>query len=214
MSETKIIEVDMVSDLVCPWCWIGLRNLMWAMHSLSEQRFSLTFRPFFLDGVLPEAGVEYHAYMNRKFPDKEQRKIGIARLTEAGHKVGIDFQFDKIKRRPNTSKAHRLIMWAQGQDKGLQAKEALFLSFFTLGQDIGDNEILISIANQIGMDGSLVEKLLASEQDKTQIEVEVKAFAEMGISGVPTFIVDRQSGISGALPPDDLIKFLLQNKST
>ncbi len=213
MSETKTIEVDMVSDIVCPWCWIGLRNLMWAMHSLPEHKFTLIFRPFFLDGVLPEEGVDYHSYMDAKFPDREQRKIGINRLTEAGHKLGIDFRFDQIKRRPNTANAHRLILWAQGQNKGLQAKEALFLNFFTLGNDVGNLEVLGDIARQIGMDADLVRELLSSDQDKKTIETEVKAFTEMGISGVPTFIVDRKRGISGALPADDLARFLLQDKS-
>lgn len=212
MVTEQIIEIDMVSDLVCPWCWVGLRNLMWAMNANSDQKFSLTFRPFFLDADLPEDGVEYQAYMNKKFPNKDQRKAGLAALEAAGEKVGIDFRFNTIKRRPHTGKAHRLILWAQGQDKGLQAKEALFKAFFTDGQDIGDDRVLAEIASNIGMDGEVVRNLLPKEQDKDRIEAEVKAFSEMGITGVPTFIVDRKAGISGALPPDDLSKFLLQNK--
>jgi len=212
VTKADIIEIDMVSDPVCPWCWVGLRNLMWAMNANSAQKFSLTFRPFFLDGKLPEAGVEYHAYMDKKFPDKDQRKAAIKSLEEAGNKVGIDFQFSKIKHRPHTGKAHRLIMWAQGQNKGLLAKEFLFKSFFTDGKDIGDDAILSEIASAIGMDGELVAKLLKNGQDKELIEEEVRSFTGMGISAVPTFIVDQKSGISGALPPKDMASFIMQNK--
>jgi predicted DsbA family dithiol-disulfide isomerase len=213
MTEPKITEIDMVSDLVCPWCWVGLRNLMWALHSKQEEKFSLTFRPYFLDGGLPEEGVEYHAYMDKKFPDKAQRAAGITALTEAGKNVGIDFRFDKIKRRPHTGKAHRLLVWAQGQNRGLPAKEALFQAFFTDGKDIGDDQVLVEIAKSIGMDGDLVAELLRGDQDVERVEGEVKAFSDMGITGVPTFIVNRKSGISGALPPDDLAKFITQHST-
>ncbi|MCF6293206.1 MAG: DsbA family oxidoreductase [Robiginitomaculum sp.] len=213
MSKTDIIEIDMVSDPVCPWCWVGLRNLMWAMNDNPTQQFSITFRPFFLDAKLPEKGVEYHAYMDKKFPDKDQRKAAIKSLEEVGNKVGIDFQFSKIKHRPHTGKAHRLIMWAQGQNKGLLAKEFLFKSFFTDGKDIGDEDVLIGIASAIGMDGDLVAKLLEEGQDKQHVEDEVRSFAGMGISAVPTFIVDQKSGISGALPPKDMSAFIMQNKN-
>ncbi|VAW00581.1 2-hydroxychromene-2-carboxylate isomerase/DsbA-like thioredoxin domain [hydrothermal vent metagenome] len=213
MTQGKIIEIDMVSDIVCPWCWVGLRNLMWAINSMEDQKFSLTFRPFFLDGNLPEEGVEYHAYMDRKFPDKAQRMAGLTALKTAGNNVGVDFQFEKINHRPHTGKAHRLLLWAQGQDRGLLAQESLFHSFFTDGKDIGDNKVLVEIASSIGMDAGLVTELLDNGQDKEKIEAEVEAFRQMGISGVPTFIVDRKAGISGALPPDDLVKFIQQNKN-
>ncbi len=212
-QEPNITEIDMVSDLVCPWCWVGLRHLMLAMQTNQDQMFSLTFRPFFLDANLPEDGVEYHAYMDKKFPNKDQRKAGLNALEQAGRAVGIDFQFGKIKRRPHTGKAHRFLLWAQGQERGLVAKEALFHAFFTDGKDIGDHQVLAEIGTSLGMDGALVVELLEKQQDKAKIEAEVKVFQEMGISGVPTFIVNRKTGISGALPPADLAQFLAQNKS-
>jgi len=210
MSEAPPREIDMVSDIVCPWCWVGLRNLILALQQSPELAFSVTFRPFFLDGTLPETGADYHAYMAAKFPNPEQRKAGLLALEQAGKAVGIDFRFDKIKRRPHTGNAHRLLLWAQGQNKGLAAKEALFSAFFTEGLDIGDRQVLVQIASNIGMDGALVKDLLDGTQDKAKVEAEVKGFQEMGVSGVPTFIVDRKTGVSGALPPDDLAKFLTQ----
>ncbi len=201
--------LDIVSDIVCPWCWIGLRNAKVALEALGDEaEVEISFRPFFLDEGIPKEGLEYHAYMDRKFPDKAARKAGLARLQEAGVEAGIDFRFDKITRRPNTLDAHRLIRWAEGQDKGWEAKEALFEAFFTNGLDVGDPAILAALGGQIGLDETLVTELLKSDRDVDQIKREVQEAQAIGVRGVPTFIADRKRGVSGAQPPRILAQFL------
>ncbi len=201
--------LDFISDVVCPWCWIGLRNLRTALDELGDDiAVDITFRPFFLDAGIPEGGLDYHAYMDRKFPDKEARAAGLAHLQQAGAAVGIDFRFDKITRRPNTLDAHRLIHWAQGQGKGWAVKEALFAAFFTNGIDVGDRAELVRIGTAQGMDGDVLETLFAQDRDADQIRREVAEAQNIGVRGVPTFIVARKRGVSGAQAPQILEKLL------
>lgn len=211
MSGKDPIQLDMVSDLVCPWCWIGLRHLLFALYQIPDRKYSLTFRSFFLDPSVPAQGMEYEDYMRRKFPDAAKRAQGIAMLEEAGRSVGIEFNFKKITRRPHTLDAHRLLLWAQGQGLGLQVKEMLFAAYFHHGHDIGDRAVLVKVAEAAGMDGKLVGELLATDRDVDRVMEEVQVFQKMGITGVPTFIVNARAGTSGALPPDDLKKFILDH---
>jgi predicted DsbA family dithiol-disulfide isomerase len=206
------VTLDLVSDVVCPWCWIGLRNAQTAIAALDENlKVQTSFRPFFLDAGIPEEGLEYHAYMDRKFPDKAARKAGMEHLQHAGAQVGIDFRFDKITKRPNTLNAHRLIRWAEGQGKGWVAKEALFNAFFTQGRDVGDKAVLIEIGCEIGLDEALLSELYASDRDVDQIKREVQEAQQIGVSAVPTFIVARKRGVSGAQPPEVLEKLLTEH---
>jgi len=204
--------LDIVSDVVCPWCWIGLRHISAALEEIGEQiTVQTSFRPFFLDAGIPEDGLEYQAYMDRKFPDKAARAAALEHLQQAGAATGIDFRFDRITRRPNTLNAHRLIRWAQGQGKGWQAEEALFAAFFNQGRDVGQTDVLADIAAGIGMDGDLVRELLAGSRDADQIRREVMEAQAIGVRGVPTFIFGRKSGVSGAQPPDVLARLLRES---
>lgn len=206
--------LDMVSDVVCPWCWIGLRNARAALDLLGDEvEVKTAFRPFFLDGGIPREGLEYHAYMDRKFPDKVARKAGMEHLQQAGVQVGIDFRFDKITRRPNTLNAHRLIRWAEGQDKGWEAEEALFDAFFTQGLDVGDVDTLIGIGVGLGLEEEVLTGLFASDRDVDQITREVREAQQIGVQAVPTFIVARSRGASGAQPPAVLAKLLREGAS-
>ncbi len=203
------VRLDFISDVVCPWCWVGLRNAKTAIDTLAPQiQVQTIFHPFFLDHGIPMAGVEYQAFMEQKFPDKAVRATGLQHLTEAGAQVDIDFRFDKITRRPNTRDAHRLIHWAQGQGKGWEVKEALFMAFFTLGEDVGNSAILTQIGSQIGMDGAIVADLLASERDVEQVEQQAVEAQHIGVGAVPTFIVAQKRGVSGAQAPQTLEKLL------
>ncbi len=206
--------LDFVSDVVCPWCWVGLRNARAAIEMLDgEIEVQTSFRPFFLDADIPKEGLEYQAFMERKFPDKSARKAGLARLQEAGGEVGIDFRFDKITRRPNTLDAHRLIRWAEGQDKGWEAKEALFNAFFTRGLDVGDTEVLTMLGEQIGLDKTLLVDLFKSDRDIDQIKREVQEVQQIGVRAVPTFIAARKRGVAGAQPPRILAQLLRESVS-
>ena len=204
--------LDIVSDVVCPWCWIGLRNLGAALEDIGDDvSVETSFRPFFLDAGIPREGLAYNAYMDRKFPDKAARAMALEHLQKAGAAVGITFRFDRIAIRPNTLDAHRLIRWAQGQGKAWQAKEALFSAFFNEGLDVGNAGVLAAIASSIGMDGDLVRDLLATDRDAGQIRREVMEAQAIGVRGVPTFIFGRRRGVSGAQPPEVLARLLRES---
>ncbi|MEL7480165.1 MAG: DsbA family oxidoreductase [Pseudomonadota bacterium] len=216
---TQKIALEMVSDLVCPWCWLGLRRLKAAVDTVPDIETEIYFRPYQLDPHVPEEGMEYRAYMKAKFgPDAHEgsehdasknrwRQMRTA-LEEYGAAEGIPFDFDNIPKRPNTVNAHRLVHWAQGQGLGLTAKEALFKAYFTDHRDIGDKAVLADIAAEIGLDRDIVEKLLASEADKDKIAEESQLFMQMGVRGVPTFIGNRAIAVQGAETAEKLAKLI------
>lgn len=205
------LDIEMVSDLSCPWCWVGLRRLLAAMKIASEVEVNIVFRPFELDSQIPSGGVDYKDYMKQKFSGEEgAARVNSMRdtLVEYGAAEGIPFHFDRITRRPNTFDAHRLVSWAQGQDRGLEAKEALFSAFFSEGLDIGDLQVLLTIAAKIGLDPNLTADLLASDADTDKIRNEMNMFRQAGINGVPTFVAHRRIAAQGAETPDKLASFL------
>ncbi|MDJ0920661.1 MAG: DsbA family oxidoreductase [Henriciella sp.] len=205
------VTIEMVSDLVCPWCWVGLRRLKTATALVPDIDIKILFRPYELDPTVPKGGTDYKAYMKQRFgSDTGKARSNAMRdaLIQYGKDEGIPFAFDKISWRPNSFDAHRLVGWAQGQDLGMAAKEALFQAFFADGKDIGNHEVLVSIASQIGLDPNIVSDLLASDADVTRTREEQELFRQMGISGVPTFIADRAIAVQGAESAEKLAKFL------
>lgn len=205
------LHIEMVSDLVCPWCWVGLRRLQGAMALEPELDVEILFRPFELDPTVPAGGVDYKDYMKQRFgSDQSKDRANQMRdlLIQYGEEEGIPFEFDRITRRPNSFNAHRLVRWAQGQSRGLAAKEALFEAYFANGQDIGDHEVLVTIAAKIGLDPNLVSDLLAGEADVERTREEQNMFRQMGISGVPTYIAHRQIAVQGAESSEKLARFL------
>lgn len=205
------LQIEMVSDLVCPWCWVGLRRLKGALALVPELDVEILFRPFELDPTIPAGGVDYKAYMKERFgSDQSKDRANQMRdlLVQYGEDEGIPFQFDRITRRPNSFNAHRLVRWAQGQNLGMAAKEALFDAYFSKGQDIGDHEILVTVAAKIGLDSNLVSDLLAGEADVETTRQEQNLFRQMGISGVPTYIAHRQIAVQGAESSEKLARFL------
>lgn len=205
------LHIEMVSDLVCPWCWVGLRRLKGAIELVPELDVEILFRPFELDPTIPAGGTDYKAYMKQRFgSDQSKDRANQMRdaLIQYGKDEGIPFDFEKITRRPNSFNAHRLVRWAQGQHLGLAAKEALFDAYFSKGQDIGDHEVLVTIAAKIGLDANLVADLLAGEADVERTRQEQNLFRQMGISGVPTFIAHRQIAVQGAETSEKLARFL------
>ncbi|MEM9573402.1 MAG: DsbA family oxidoreductase [Pseudomonadota bacterium] len=205
------LHIEMVSDLVCPWCWVGLRRLKGAIELVPELEVEILFRPFELDPTIPAGGVDYKAYMKERFgSDQSKDRANQMRdlLVQYGEEDGIPFQFDRITRRPNSFNAHRLVRWAQGQNLGMAAKETLFDAYFSKGQDIGDHEILVTIAAKIGLDSNLVSDLLAGEADVETTRQEQNLFRQMGISGVPTYIAHRQIAVQGAESSEKLARFL------
>ena len=205
------LHIEMVSDLVCPWCWVGLRRLKGAIDLVPELEVEILFRPFELDPTIPAGGTDYKAYMKSRFgSDQSRDRANQMRdaLIQYGQEESIPFDFDKITRRPNSFDAHRLVRWAQGQNLGLETKEALFAAYFSKGLDIGDHEVLVTVAAQVGLDPNIVSDLLASDADVETTRNEQELFRQMGISGVPTYIAHRQIAVQGAESSEKLARFL------
>ncbi len=203
------VEVDIVSDFVCPWCWLGYKQFLQAANK-TKPRPNLSFRPYMLDASVPEGGADYRAYMKNKFGDKPDSRWKAMRehLEAAGPEAGIEFNFKAITRRPNTLNAHRLMRWAQGQDLGAACAEQLFRAYMENGEDIGDMDVLCEIADTIGMDSELVRDLLTGDQDKVDVQNEILFFRGLGVSGVPTFIYGGQMAVQGAQSPETHRKVL------
>jgi predicted DsbA family dithiol-disulfide isomerase len=198
------IAIDIVSDVVCPWCFLGKRRLEKALTMFPEQRFAIRWRPFQLDSTIPREGMSRQLYMERKFGSAERIAELHAPLIAAGKAEGIPFAFDRITRSPNTLNAHRLIRWAGDAGKQDQMVERLFNLYFVEGGDLSDNAILIKAAVDAGLDGALVTQLLATDADLDPVIAEINGAQEMGITGVPTFIFAQRYGLSGAQPPETL----------
>jgi predicted DsbA family dithiol-disulfide isomerase len=193
------VKVDIWSDVVCPWCYIGKRRLEKALAQLGgEVATRVEWLPFQLNPSMPEGGMARADYRRAKFGSLERGRMLDARVAQEGAGEGIAFAFERMQRTPNTAAAHRLIDLAQSQGRADPVVEALFRAYFEEARDIGDAAVLKDIAGREGVTGWPEEK-----NDETVREKENRV-RELGISGVPTFIFERRSGISGAYPPDVL----------
>jgi len=193
------LEIEIVSDVICPWCYIGKKRLEKALSLIGDGISpTLTWRPFQLNPEMPEGGMARADYRRRKFGSVERGAELDARVAAEGRGEGIAFAFDRIQRTPNTSQAHRLIELAQRQGRGQGVVDALFRAYFEEARDIGDAAVLESIARASGVSGWPAQ---ADARGVAQLEETMRGF---GISGVPTFIIDRKVGISGAHPPETL----------
>lgn len=205
------VAIEMVSDLVCPWCWLGLRRIEAAIAEAADVKVQLLFRPFELDPTIPAGGVDYKEYMAGRVSSQEgKERMAVMRqaLVDYGETESIPYQFDAVTRRPNSFDAHRLVRWAQGQNKGAAAKEALFKAYFSEGRDIGEHGELVSVAREIDLDPDIVAKLLTTDADTEAVREEAEVFRQMGISGVPTYIANRRIAVQGAESVDKLVKFI------
>ncbi len=204
-QKARKLTVDVVSDVMCPWCYIGEKNLKEAISGFDGE-VEVFWRPYQLDPTLPAEGKDRKTYLNEKFGGEARASEIYQRIEEAGQKAGIDFRFEKIALSPNTLNAHRLIRWAGGQSREVQANlvECLFEVFFIEGGNIGDIDVLVEIAAENGMDGELVRKLLQTDRDMKEVEAEINQARQMGIGGVPCFIIDNKFALVGAQPADSL----------
>lgn len=205
------LTIEMVSDPVCPWCWLGLRRIQTAIDMAEDVDVELLFRPFELDPNIPAGGVNYRDYMAKKFgPETEDSRWAAMRqaLIDFGEAEGIPYNFSQLRHRPNSFDAHRLVRWAQGQGKGAEAKEALFSAYFEHARDIGDHDVLTDLGQEIGLEREIIEKLLASDADVDTVREEEELFRQMGIGGVPTYIAMRRIAVQGAESAEKLAKFI------
>jgi predicted DsbA family dithiol-disulfide isomerase len=196
--------IDVVSDLVCPWCFIGKRNLEAALAGEDVGEVVVRWHPFELNPDLPHDGIDRREYVERKFGGPERAAQIYARVRDAGARAGIAFDFQRIVRQPNTREAHRLIAWAQARGDADALVERLFSAYFVDGLPIGDRETLVRLAAEAGVDADAARAWLASDTGRAEIaQAEVRA-RELGITGVPFFIFDGRVGLSGAHPPETI----------
>jgi predicted DsbA family dithiol-disulfide isomerase len=202
------MQIDIVSDTVCPWCFIGKHKLEQALAQRADIPFDIRWRAYRLDPDIPREGVDRRAYMRAKFGDSPRASAMSDAIREAGRSVGIAFAFDKIEKRPETTDSHRLIRWAASAGRQNDIVERLFKAYFEDGRDIGDAAVLAEVARESGMDATLVADLLAKDADRALIEQEDALAHRMGISGVPTFIFANKYMISGAYDSDKLVRVI------
>lgn len=202
------LTIDIISDVVCPWCFIGKRRLEAALASLRADdptlEVSLRWHPFFLNPETPPEGDAYRPFLEKKFGGPEALQAIWQRVTEAGRSAGVDFAFDKITIRPNTLNAHRLLHRAQGMGKVDAWAERLFVGHFQRGEDIGNTTALAAIGAELGEDPAEIAAYLDSDADRAAVQAEVEQGKALGVSGVPFFIFNGRLAVSGAQPPEVL----------
>ncbi|MCG6557160.1 DsbA family oxidoreductase [Ruegeria sp. 1NDH52C] len=199
---TQTVKLDILSDPICPWCYIGKTQLDKALAAIPDHPFVIEWHPFQLNPDMAPEGMDRREYLERKFDGKEGAVRAYAPVVEHAEKAGLEIDFEAMQRTPNTLDAHRLIHWAGVEGKQTEAVDALFAAYFTEGRDIGDAEVLADIADSIGMDAAVVLKLLKSDADRDDIAKRDSHSREMGVSSVPTFIVANQHAVPGAQPPE------------
>ena len=194
------ITIDVVSDAVCPWCFLGKRHLSAALDMIGDVKTEVRWRPFQLDATIPREGMRRVDYLTRKFGPERIGKMN-TRLIEAGRDVGLEFAFDRIERSPNTLDAHRLIRWAHPRGVQDAVVERLFALYFQQGRDIGDREALADVASEFGFERAMALRMLEADTDADAVREEIATAQRMGVNGVPFFIFDGKYELSGAQPP-------------
>jgi predicted DsbA family dithiol-disulfide isomerase len=203
-SQQPVLNIDIYSDVVCPWCYIGIKRFEagaeLARSAGDQTQLNITWRAFQLDPTVPEDGYEHHAHLAAKFGGEQAMQAKFDHVKEVGRSVGIAFAFDKIKVSPNTLQAHRLIRLAGEMSPNLQntVTKRLFRAYFEEAQNIGDIDVLTELASECGIERDVIDTMFNSERLVAETQFEVQSAARMGISGVPCFIFERRYAVSGA----------------
>lgn len=202
-----VLTIEVYSDVVCPWCYVGKRRLEQALESTGRQDSALVFwRPFQLNPTMPKAGMDRRVYLEAKFGGPEEMQAIQNRIAGAGVSAGIEFAFDRIARTPNTFDAHRLIWFAQQQGRQDAAMEELFHGYFTDGLNIGADEVLVSLAARAGLDGAAVGRFLQSQDGVEAVRQEEARGRQLGIRGVPYFLLNGKTVVPGAQPVETFLQ--------
>ena len=197
-----MIKLDILSDPICPWCYIGKAGLDRALERHPEHPFEIEWHPYQLNPEMPPGGMDRREYLEAKFGGREAAIQTYARIAEAAEAAGLAIDFGAIQTTPNTIDAHRLIHWAGLEGRQSAVVSALFRAFFVEGRDIGDREVLLDIAAASGLDRALTGRLIASDADIDDTKARDRNARERGVSGVPTFVVGNQHVVPGAQPPE------------
>lgn len=204
MSERPPVRIDVVSDVVCPWCFIGKRRLEQAIAMKPDIPVEVHWRPYFLNDWIPREGISREQYLTTKFGSPARYKDIAQRVAAAAAAEGLVYAMDKISSQPNTTDAHRLIRWAFGIGKAAEMKQRLMDMYFTEGADLTNAAVLVQAAADVGLDPEDVRAALASDQDVEAVTQEAQSAKEAGIEGVPCFIFGGKFAVSGAQSPEYL----------
>jgi len=204
MLNNQPVRIDVVSDVVCPWCFIGKHRLEKALALRPGVAVEVHWRPYFLNDWIPREGISREEYLTTKFGSAERYKGIAQRVGAAAVAEGLVYASDKMKRQPNTLDCHRLIRWADAKGKAAEMKQKLMDLYFTQGADLTDRETLVKAAADVGLDTNTVRADLAIDKDVAAVEQEAQSAKEAGIEGVPCFIFGGKFAVSGAQEPEYL----------
>ncbi|SLN28624.1 DSBA-like thioredoxin domain protein [Roseivivax jejudonensis] len=205
-----MVKLDILSDPICPWCYIGKAQLDRALEQTPDHPFEIEWHPFQLNPEMPDGGMDRREYLEAKFGGRDGALEAYRPVVEQAEAAGLDLALDRIDRTPNTLDAHRLIHWAGIEGRQTAAVSALFRAYFKDGRDIGDRETLADIADGIELDAAVIQRLLASDADRDEIAERDRAAREMGVQSVPTFIVAGKHAVPGAQPPELWLKVIAE----
>ena len=204
MSTLKPLQIDIVSDVVCPWCYIGKRRIENALALTPDVPVEINWRPYFLNDWVPREGISREEYLTTKFGSVERYKDIAKRVAAAAAAEGLTYNVDGIARQPNTLDCHRLILWASESGNGARMKQRLMELYFTEGADLSDPDVLVKAAAECGLDAESVRARLASDADVDVVTRAAEQAKEAGIDGVPCFILGGALAVSGAQAPEYL----------
>lgn len=209
-AAKQSLTVDVVSDVVCPWCYIGKRRLENALAEVGDVDVQVRWHPFFLNPWVPREGISRDEYLTTKFGSVEAYGKIAGRVVDTAAAEGLEYHPGLVKRQPNTLDCHRLIHWAEAAGKSAEVKQRLMELYFRDGGDLTAPEVLVQAAADCGLDADDIRKRLATDEDVELISQQAQSAAQAGVSGVPTFILGNKYGISGAQPADQLAKAIRQ----
>ncbi len=202
------LTIEVVHDLVCPWCFLGVRRLLRTMRRRPDLLYDLVWRPFLLNPDMPRGGMARPDYVVRKFGGEDRARRLYASITEIGRNEGVQFRFDRVRRTPSSIDAHRLVRFAARYGRADSMVEALFSAHFTDGRDIGDHGVLVAVAEACGLDPMAVARFLPSEDETDLVHADNLRAHRLGINGVPCFVIGGRHAIAGAQEPEVIERLL------
>jgi predicted DsbA family dithiol-disulfide isomerase len=210
MDAVKPLQIDIVSDVVCPWCYIGKRRIENALALAPDVPVEVTWRPFFLNPWIPREGIDRATYLETKFGSVDAYRGIAQRVVAAADEEGLSYRPETVKRQPNTIDCHRLIHWADASGKAAAVKQRLMELYFRDGGDLSRSETLVQAAADVGLDADEIRRRLATDRDVELISGWAKEASDKGISGVPTYVFAGKYAVSGAQPADQLARAIRQ----
>jgi predicted DsbA family dithiol-disulfide isomerase len=207
----QALTIEVYSDVVCPWCYIGKRRLEQALEAVNgREATNVIWRPFQLNPTMPKAGMDRRVYLEAKFGGPGEMDAIQDRVATVGESAGIDFAFSRLERTPNTFDAHRLVWFARQHDRQDEVVEELFHGYFTEGLNVGQAETLVSLAGRAGLDVGKVSRFLQADEGADAVRQEEAQGRQLGIRGVPYFLLNGTTVVSGAQPVESFVSAIEQ----